>query len=134
MLKSCGRKVNIEKDAVFSARVSLGDYSGIGINAKIYGTCFIGNYVMMGADVTIITRNHACSRTDVPMMQQGFEAEEPVYIGNDVWIGDKVVVLPGVTIGDGCVIGAGAVVSHSIPPYSVAVGVPAKVIKSRMNV
>lgn len=131
MLTSCGKKVNIEHNAVFSQKVSLGDYSGIGVNAKIYGTCIIGNYVMMGEDCTIITRNHRHDRTDIPMMYQEFEPEKPVRIGNDVWIGDRVMILPGVEIGDGSVIGAGSVVTHNIPPYSIAAGVPAKVIKTR---
>lgn len=131
MLARCGKKVNIEHNALFSEKVSLGDYSGIGVNAKIYGTCVIGDRVMMGEDCTIITRNHKHDRLDIPMMEQGFEEEKPVHIGNDVWLGDRVIVLPGVHIGDGCVIGAGAVVTRDIPPYSVAAGVPAKVIKTR---
>lgn len=131
MLARCGKKVNIEHNALFSPKVSLGDYSGIGVNAKIYGTCVIGERVMMGEDCTIITRNHKHDRLDIPMMEQGFEEEKPVHIGNDVWLGDRVIVLPGVHIGDGCVIGAGAVVTRDIPPYSVAAGVPAKVIKTR---
>ena len=81
MLKQCGKKVNIEQGALFSARVSLGDYSGIGINARINGTCTIGSHVMMGADVVVITHNHEFSRTDIPMMSQGFEQERPVTIG-----------------------------------------------------
>lgn len=52
MLADCGKRVNIEKNATFSAKVTLGDDSGIGINAKIYGTCHIGRCVMMGTDVT----------------------------------------------------------------------------------
>lgn len=52
----------------------------------------------------------------------------PVYIGENVWIGDGVVVLPNVTIGTGAIIGANSVVTRDIPAYSVAVGVPAKVI------
>lgn len=131
MLAHCGRKVNIEHKALFSSKVSLGDYSGIGVNAKIYGTCSIGNYVMMGEDCTVITRNHAFDRTDIPMMEQGFEEEKPVSIGNDVWIGDRVIIMPGVHIGDGCIIGAGAVVTRDVPAYSVAAGVPARVIKTR---
>lgn len=131
MLTHCGKKVNIEHNALFSPKVSLGDYSGIGVNAKIYGTCVIGTHVMMGEDCTIITRNHKFDRTDIPMMEQGFEEEKPVHIGNDVWIGDRVTIMPGVHIGDGCVIGAGAVVTGDIPPYSIAAGVPAKVLRSR---
>lgn len=132
MLKHCGKKVNIEQNARFSSKVSLGDFSGIGVNASIHGTCVIGKYVMMGENCTIITRNHAHGRTDIPMMHQGFEEERPVCIEDDVWIGDNVTILPGVNIGKGSIIGAGAVVTHDIPPYSVAVGIPAKVIKSRV--
>lgn len=131
MLEHCGKKVNIEKNAYFSPKVSLGDYSGIGVNAKIYGRCTIGDCVMMGEDVTIITRNHRYDRMDIPMMQQGFDVEKPVVIGNDVWIGDRVTILPGVTIGDGAIIGAGAIVTHDVPEFSIVAGVPARVIRSR---
>lgn len=54
-------------------------------------------------------------------------------IGNDVWIGRRAIIMPGVSIGDGCIIGAGAVVTKDVPPFSVAGGVPAKVIKSRIE-
>lgn len=87
----------------------------------------------MGADVTVITRNHRHDRTDIPMMDQGFEEERPVYIGDDVWIGDRVTVLPGVHIGNGCIIAAGAVVTKDVPEYTVAAGVPARVVKERRN-
>ena len=130
MLESCGKKVNIEKNAVFSAKVSLGSRFGIGINARINGRCVIGYDVMMGTGCVIITRNHRHDRTDIPMMDQGFEEERPVFVGNDVWLGDRVIILPGVHIGDGCIIGAGSVVTRDIPPYSIAVGSPAKVIKT----
>ena len=93
MLRSCGKKVNIEQGAIFSSKTSLGDYSGIGINARINGTCTIGDYVMMGTDVVVITKNHAFNQTDIPMMQQGFEDERPVIIGNDVWIGSNATIL-----------------------------------------
>lgn len=131
MLEHCGKCVNIEKKAFFSEKVSLGDYSGIGVNAKIYGRCTIGSYVMMGEDCTIITRNHCFSDVDRVMMEQGFQEEKPVRIGNNVWIGDKVIILPGVEIGDGCIIGAGSVVTHSIPSYTIAAGNPARIIGSR---
>lgn len=60
-----------------------------------------------------------------------FEEYRPVRIGNDVWIGAGVLVRGGVEIGDGAVVGAGAVVTHDIPPYAVACGVPARVIRFR---
>lgn len=131
MLKSCGKKINIERHAYFSPNVSIGDYSGIGVNARIHGTCIIGSYVMMGEDCIIITRNHQHASSNIPMMQQGFEAERPVIIDDDVWIGDRVTILPGVHIGTGSIIAAGAVVTKSVPCYSIVAGVPAKVIKKR---
>lgn len=133
MLEHCGKYVNIEKNAFFSSKVSLGDYSGIGVNAKIYGRCEIGKYVMMGEDCTIITRNHKFNNVDEVMMEQGFDEEKPVRIGDNVWIGDKVIILPGVQIGQGCIIGAGSVVTHNIPPYSIVAGNPARLIRSRKN-
>jgi len=131
MLKKCGQNVNIEQNALFSSKVALGNYSGIGINAKIYGDCEIGDYVMMGTELTIIPRNHKIDRLDIPMMEQGFEEEKKVTIGNDVWIGDKVIIMPGVHIGNGCVLAAGAVVTKDVPDYAIVGGVPAKVIKYR---
>lgn len=58
------------------------------------------------------------------------ESKGSVVIGNNVWLGDNVIVLPGVTIGDGVIVGANSVVTKNIPSYSVAVGNPAKVVKS----
>ena len=133
MLESCGKNVNIERNAYFSHKVQIGDYSGIGVNAKIYGTCIIGDHVMMGEDCTIITRNHKFSSIDKPMMFQGFDDERPVIIGDDVWIGDRVTILPGVNIGNGSIIAAGAVVTHDVPEYSIVGGVPAKIIKKRLQ-
>ena len=54
-------------------------------------------------------------------------------IGNDVWIGQNVTFLPGVNVGDGCIIGANSVVASDIPPYSIVVGNPARVIKRRFD-
>lgn len=66
---------------------------------------------------------------DVGRRRAGLLYAHPVRIGEDCWIGANVTVLPGVTIGKGCTVGSGAVVSKDIPAFSVAVGVPAKVIK-----
>jgi maltose O-acetyltransferase len=131
MLQECGRNVNIERKAVFSTKVTLGDNSGIGIRASIPGEVHIGNNVMMGSDCIIYTRNHSFDRTDIPMSIQGFQAEKPVYIEDDVWIGGRVTILPGIKIGKGVIIGAGAVVTKDVPDYAVVGGVPANVIKYR---
>ncbi len=131
ILAECGKEVNIERHASFSHDIHLGNYSGIGAHSHIGGKTYIGDYVMMGPEVVIYETNHCFDRTDIPMCEQGFQEPQPVHIGNDVWIGRRVIILPGVTIGDGCVIGAGAVVTKDIPPYSVAVGNPARVVRSR---
>ena len=131
MLEKCGKNVNVERMASFGRGVTLGDHSGIGIGASIGAQVHIGNDVMMGPECTIYTVMHRFDRTDIPMREQGYTPVMPVTIGNDVWIGSRVTIMPGVTISDGCVIGAGAVVTHDIPPYAVAAGVPAKVIRFR---
>ena len=132
IITNCGKNVNIEQGASFTPGLSIGDRSGVGIRCELTGPITIGNDVMMGPEVIVYTSGHRFERTDISMMDQGFTDVKPVTIGNDVWIGRRVIIMPGVTIGDGCVIGAGAVVTKDISPYSVAVGVPAKVIKSRL--
>lgn len=131
IISVCGKNVNIEKFAKFTPGLSIGDNSGIGIKSEINGVVSIGRDVMMGPEVVIYTTAHNHNRTDIPMMFQGMDSPLPVTVGNDVWIGRRVIILPGVSIGDGCIIGAGAVVTKSIPPYCVAVGVPARVVKKR---
>ena len=126
-----GKNVNIEQHAYFTPQLTVGDNSGVGIDCELYGEITIGANVMMGPEVVILTQGHAFSRTDIPMMEQGKLEPKPVTIGDDCWIGRRVMILPGVHIAEGCVIGAGAVVTKDIPPYSVAAGVPARVIKSR---
>ncbi|WP_319586143.1 DapH/DapD/GlmU-related protein [uncultured Desulfobulbus sp.] len=132
-LAKCGKNVNIETRSIFGFQVEIGDYSGIGVRAKLIGPVIIGKYVNMGPDVLIHTRNHKTDDPTIIMQKQGFDVVKPVTIEDDVWIGERVIILPGVTIGQGSVIGAGAVVAKSIPPYSVAVGNPARVVKSRLK-
>lgn len=131
MLSHCGSNVNIEKGAQFSYDISLGDNSGIGVNALISSCVTIGNDVMMGPDCIILTANHCMERNGIPMRCQGHEEFRPVVIGNDVWIGARVIILPGVHVGDGAVIGAGSVVTKDVEPYSIVGGNPAKLIRMR---
>lgn len=100
------------------------------MNCSVHGPLRIGDNVMMGPDVTILTHTHNIERTDIPMGLQGSIVKE-VIIGNDVWIGMRSIIMPGVTIGNGAVIGAGAVVTKDVPDYAIVGGVPAKVIRYR---
>ena len=131
MVKKCGKNVNIEKGAVFNHNLEIGDNSGIGINAILSGSggIFIGDNVMMGMDVMIITEDHEHG-IDKPITEQG-SIKASVVIGDDVWIGSRVIILKGVKIGQSSIIGAGAVVTKDIPPFSVAGGNPARVLKTR---
>lgn len=131
ILNHCGTNVNIEKGAQFSADVSLGDNSGIGVNALISSQVTIGNDVMMGPDCIILTSNHGMDRKDIPMWQQPSTKARPVVIGDDVWIGARVIILPGVHIGSSSVIGAGSVVTKNVAPGSIVAGNPAKLIRMR---
>ena len=87
---------------------------------------YIGDYTMIGPNVTIATAGHPI----LPELRnQNMQYNVPVYIGKSVWIGAGVIILPGVTIGDGTVIGAGSVVTKDIPPNVVAVGNPCRILR-----
>jgi acetyltransferase-like isoleucine patch superfamily enzyme len=113
----------------------MGDLSYIGCNAVLGaggGGIQIGKNVLIGQGVSIHSENHNFKDAHQLIREQGI-SHKGVVIGDDVWIGSKSVILDGVTIGTGAVIGAGSVVTRSIPAYSLAVGVPAKVIGTREN-
>ena len=102
-------------------------HSGTRITAA--GSVTIGDNVLIAPEVFITDHNHGMN----PEIIEGYAKQEliikPVKIDDGTWIGQRVCILPGVTIGKHCVIGAGSVCTHSIPDYSMAVGVPAQVIK-----
>lgn len=113
----------------YGYNIHLGRNVFINFNCVILdgGVVRIGDNVMLAPGVLINTPQHPIGAEE---RASKLEYVRPVTIGNDVWIGAGAVICPGVTIGDGCVIGAGAVVVKDIPSHSVAVGNPAKVVKS----
>ena len=113
-------------------QIDVGDRVWVAQNCIIEGNVSIGNDVILGPFVHVVAGDHGFSETNLPINQQG-AISAPVLIEEDCWIGSGAVITKGVTIGRGSVIGARAVVTKNIPPYSVAVGIPATVIKSRLK-
>jgi acetyltransferase-like isoleucine patch superfamily enzyme len=112
--------------------IVIGNNSAINSFSVLYGHggLAIGNNVIAATHLVIVPSEHNFGDPDVPILQQG-ETKRGVVIEDNVWIGAGVIILDGVTIGEGSVIGAGAVVTKSIPSRSVALGVPARVVRQR---
>ena len=116
----------------YGKNIFLGSNITINFNVTILDIrkVTIGDHTMIGPGTLITSVGHPLS----PKARSSYQAfAKPVTIEKDVWIGGNVVILPGITIGRGSVIGAGSVVTKDIPPFSVAVGSPARVIKTIEN-
>lgn len=94
------------------------------------GGVHIGNHVLIGHGTTFFSAEHGLQGREIATYRQPIE-RKPIVVEDEVYFGGNVRVLGGVTIGRGAVVGTGAVVTHDIPPYAVAVGVPARVIRYR---
>jgi len=126
-----GRKSLIETSAVvctWHGDVILDDGASVGIGSNVIGPVRVGKGSAISQYCFISGQSHHYEDVSVNFLRQGFKID-PVVIGRNVWIGSHVVILPGVKIGDNSVIGAGSTVVRDIPPYTVAAGKPAKVIK-----
>ena len=110
----------------------IGDRSAVGAGSFLggQGGITIGNDVIIGPGVRIISENHRVLDVDRPIRSQG-ESRLGVSIADDCWIGAGAILLDGVSIGTGSVVAAGAVVTRSIAPYSVVAGIPARLIRTR---
>ncbi len=115
--------------------LEIGERTFIGSYACIYGSgdVRIGRDCLIAAYSVIVANNHKFADPSKKIRDQGV-TRKGIVIEDDCWLGAGVKVLDGVTIGQGSVIGAGAVVTKDIPPYSVAVGVPAKVVLQRKEI
>lgn len=134
-------KIKIAASAKLDRGVDIKTHRGgmiqIGANAYIGPyTCLSGHSIKIGENCliashsSIYANNHIFADPSRPIKKQG-HTYQGIVIEDDCWIGSGVRIVDGVTIGRGSVIGAGAVVTKNIPPYSIAVGVPAKVISKR---
>jgi acetyltransferase-like isoleucine patch superfamily enzyme len=121
-LEDLGEGLKIGDDTYIGPRCIIG--AGGGIN--------IGSNVTMGAGVELLAENHRFEDIDLLISEQGV-TRQGINIENNVWLGNRVIVLDGIRIGTGAVVGAGSVVTRDLPPYSIAVGNPARVMGNRRD-
>lgn len=125
-------RIGSELKVTVPSELKLGRYVDIQTNCYIAsnGGVTIGDYTQISENCTIFSDEHLYDISDyIPISNK--KIKKPVTIEDFVIIGANVSILPGVTIGKGSIIGMGAVVVNSIPPYSIALGNPARVIKKR---
>ena len=138
-----GKNISIADDVIIGRNnilsckggtISIGSNTNIGINTAIYSgkSVVIGNNILFAASCYIFgDAPHRSDRLDIPIIQQGQEPCRGITIGDGAWIGAGVKILDGVRIGHDAIIGAGSMVTKDIPPLSIAVGTPARVIRKR---
>jgi acetyltransferase-like isoleucine patch superfamily enzyme len=140
--KSCGSNVSFSRDDYFTYKnISVGNSVLIGSGAVFIATkseIIIGNKVLFGPNVTLVGGDHTMNRVGVFIYDITDETKDEnddadIVIEDDVWVGANVTILKGVRLGRGSIVGAGAVVTRPINPYSIALGVPAKVVKRRFT-
>ena len=116
----------------YPKKVRIGSYTTINRSCRFLpsygiqaGTITIGSHVAVATGVSFLAAGHDYTKRLLP------DTAGPITVGDYAWIGANATVLQGVSIGEGAVIGAGAVVTRDVPPWSIAVGIPAKVVKER---
>lgn len=125
--------VLIYRNVMVIGCVTIGRNSSVSNNTSINGAragITIGANVMIAPGCCIVAFDHGTEFGTIPMIQQPL-IERPIVIGDDVWIAANCTITKGVTIGTGAIIGANSVVTKDVPPFGVAAGVPARLIKFR---
>lgn len=108
--------------------VHIGHHSLIGMGNVLIGPVTVGNNVIFAQNIVASGLNHTYEDVTKPIHEQGVTTA-PITVEDDCWIGANVVLVAGVTIGKHSIIAAGSVVTKNVPPFSIAAGNPAKVIK-----
>ena len=133
-LKHKGANLILNREVIIEVPHNITLGNNVGINARCWisggGLLDIGDNVLIGPNVTIVTSNHNYSNLNSPIQEQG-DTADAVSIGSNSWIGSAVVILPGVQIGANSIIGAGSIVTKSLSGNAVYAGNPAKKIKDR---
>jgi serine acetyltransferase len=112
--------------------IRLGDHANIGFNCEIFSgsTVTVGKHALFAAYTYLVGGGHDFEHAGVPVIEQA-RRSRGITLGDNVWLGTGAKVLDGVTIGSGAVVGANAVVTSDLPDGAVAVGVPARVVRTR---
>jgi acetyltransferase-like isoleucine patch superfamily enzyme len=136
-----GIKINnnvfIGRNTILSCKegdIEVGKYSNIGANCYLISETklYLGKYVFIaGNSYMVAGGNHSYEDKNTPMMFQPSKSKGGIIIEDDVWIGASCTIIDGIKIERGSIIGASSLVNKDIPSYSIAVGIPAKVIKKR---
>jgi acetyltransferase-like isoleucine patch superfamily enzyme len=114
------------------ARIRIGDgtFLNMGVQVASLELVEIGAHCMFANGCFVTDADHRFDDPEKPVPWQGFTTKGPTRIADNVWCGANVVITSGVTVGERCVIGANSVVNRDLPAFSIAVGAPAKVVKT----
>jgi len=110
-------------------RIGGGTFLNLGVQVAAVALVEIGEHCMLANGCFVTDANHRFDDPDRPVPWQGFSTKGPTRIGDNVWCGAHVVITSGVTVGERCVIGANSVVTTDLPPFSIAAGAPARVLR-----
>jgi acetyltransferase-like isoleucine patch superfamily enzyme len=110
-------------------RIGQGTFLNLGVMIASAGLVEVGEHCMFANGCFVTDADHRFDDPDRPVPWQGFTSKGPTRVENNVWCGAHVVITGGVTVGERSVIGANSVVTRDIPPFSIAAGAPAKVLK-----
>ncbi|MGH2969455.1 MAG: acyltransferase, partial [Solirubrobacteraceae bacterium] len=111
-------------------RIGEGSFLNLGVQVAAVELVELGAHCMFANGCFVTDGNHRFDDRERPVPWQGFTTKGPTRIGDNVWCGANVVITSGVTIGERSVIGANSVVTTDLPPYSIAAGAPAKVLRT----
>ena len=123
---------NVWLTAPGGARIRIGGGSFLNMGVMVAATheVTIGDHCMFANGCFVTDGNHRFDDPDAPVPWQGFTSKGPTRVGDNVWCGANVVITSGVTVGERCVIGANSVVTTDLPPFSIAAGAPARVLRT----
>jgi acetyltransferase-like isoleucine patch superfamily enzyme len=114
-----------------AARISIGEgcFLNLGVMVAAMELVEIGSDCMFANGCFVTDANHRFDDRHQPVTWQGFSTRGPTRVGDNTWCGANVVITSGVTVGERCVIGANSVVTTDLPPFSIAAGAPARVLR-----